>query len=1453
MKFSRQSHLAHLRAALLASSALIAAPAAAQSTWTGPGNDWNTAANWSLGVPAGTATFAGANPANVSISSSATVGAIEVTAPTVYTFSITGGLFLVNGAGVVSAPANAPSFINSANLRFGSTSTAGDATITTNSGGVTFFIGSSTGGNAQFITNSGGLVDFSRTDGPTGLFAITAGSLAGAGDYYLGANQVTVGGNNLSSTVSGVISDCGPTGSECSLAGSTNGSLVKVGTGTLTLSGANTYTGGTTISGGTVVANSVNAGTVDALGTGAVKLDGGALRFGVSGALNNSVTFNANKTSTLSAATGQTVTLTNSVTLGANAVAQFGSTTDTGTLVYAAGASADPTASVVVAGGTLKDSGSSLVGLTFDAASTTVNAGAVLDFDDAFNQAIRNLKGNGSVVTGTVGGTQLDLYVDNNGSSTFGGTISGPGTVMVQTFGVNGTMIFTGANTYIGNTIICACTTLQLGTLAQGSIVGEVDNQGVFNVVNANTSGITRIDNTFGGETHFFNGTSASAIQIVNNGGTTTFHNMSSAGTADINNRNGGETSFLNNATAAGATIDNNGGTTNFLGQSTAANANIDNRSGGTTYFLGQSTAANADIDNRTGGWTIFGDIGGTDTASAGNATITNRVTGGETIFQAMTTAGNATITNNGGATSFFDNSNAGSANINNRNGGQTVFTDNTSAMNATIVNQNGLFFFPSQTVFSGNSTAGSANITNQGFAVTQFVQDTNAGNATIVNNAGGLTTFGTPQFNDAPSAANATITNNSDGTTFFFAFSTAGSATIITNNNGATLFGDAFGGLANATGGNAQFITNAGGIVDFSQTIGPAGDKKITAGSIAGAGDYFLGGVELTVGSNNLSTTVSGTINDGLSPLTCGCGVPDAGASLVKVGTGTLTLSGVNTYTGPTVVNGGTLSVNGSIVSSSGVTVNTGGTLGGTGALPKTTINGGALSPGNSIGTISVNGSLSFVGPGNYIVEVSPSAADKTNVSGAPGNATLAGTLSAIATGGVYVVGTKYTVLNATGGVSGTFSNLAISGSFGVTKPHIEYDANNVYLVLDPNALSLTGLTRNERSVATAVNTAIAAGSQSAPFVALFNLTAAQLPGALDQLSGEVHASTAGVLVDESLYPRSAVLGRLRQASYGGDSSMASLSMGGPQAFTGGEELSALAYGKSPIVTKAPPMTSQPGYDVVFWAQGFGARGRFGTDGNAAAVRRDLAGFFTGADTRVGSDGRLGIAAGYTASRNNLDGRGGANVETGHLMGYGGWRFGALNLRAGGAYAWHSIDTDRTIAFPGFFDRATARYDGATGQIFGEAGYGFAFGKVAVEPFAGAALVHLKTDAFNERGGAAALAVAANAFEVGYSTLGIRAASMIPLAADMILVPRVTVAWQHALTDVTPEARLAFIAAPAPFVVAGVPIARDSLLAEAGLDLAIGRSATLGVSYAGQLARNVQDHAAKGKFSWKF
>jgi hypothetical protein len=80
------------------------------------------------------------------------------------------------------------------------------------------------------VTNAGGIVDISSLSSG----GITVGSIAGAGSYRLRAKTLTVGLNNLSTEVSGTIADGG-------IAGGTGGALTKVGTGTLTLSGANTF------------------------------------------------------------------------------------------------------------------------------------------------------------------------------------------------------------------------------------------------------------------------------------------------------------------------------------------------------------------------------------------------------------------------------------------------------------------------------------------------------------------------------------------------------------------------------------------------------------------------------------------------------------------------------------------------------------------------------------------------------------------------------------------------------------------------------------------------------------------------------------------------------------------------------------------------------------------------------------------------------------------------------------------------------------------------------------------------------------------------------------------------------------------------------------------------------------------------------------------------------------
>ena len=137
------------------------------------------------------------------------------------------------------------------------TATAGSSTLTTNGGagdgGLTRFRLTSDGGTARAITNLGGKFDISGlTNGGMGI-----GSIEGAGEYFLGAKNLTTGGTNLSTTVSGAIRDGGETAG-------IGGSLTKVGSGTMILSGASTYTGATTVAGGVL---QVDGSTTSALTT----------------------------------------------------------------------------------------------------------------------------------------------------------------------------------------------------------------------------------------------------------------------------------------------------------------------------------------------------------------------------------------------------------------------------------------------------------------------------------------------------------------------------------------------------------------------------------------------------------------------------------------------------------------------------------------------------------------------------------------------------------------------------------------------------------------------------------------------------------------------------------------------------------------------------------------------------------------------------------------------------------------------------------------------------------------------------------------------------------------------------------------------------------------------------------------------------------------------------------
>ncbi|HZX85209.1 MAG TPA: autotransporter-associated beta strand repeat-containing protein, partial [Reyranella sp.] len=270
-----------------------------------------------------------------------------------------------------------------------------------------------------------------------------------------------------------------------------------------------------------------------------------------------------------------------------------------------------------------------------------------------------------------------------------------------------------------------------------------------------------------------------------------------------------------------------------------------------------------------------------------------------------------------------------------------------------------------------------------------------------------------------------------------------------------------------------------------------------MTASSIEGGGSYNLGSKQLTVGSSNLSTTVSGVIADGGL-------LGGTGASLVKTGTGTLTLTGNNTFTGGTTVNQGLLVVNGSLAS--GVTLS-GGSLGGSGSVAGLTANNATIAPGNSIGSLTVSGN--FVQNGG-IYQVEASAAGQSDRINVTGSAAINGTaVQVLAQSGSYARFTTYTILNATGGVSGAYSG--VSSNFAFLTPSLSYDANNVYLTLFQNqgAFAAGAQTSNQYAVGATLDQANAGatGDFNDVLNALSVLSTTAGPAALNAISGQQYA----------------------------------------------------------------------------------------------------------------------------------------------------------------------------------------------------------------------------------------------------------------------------------------------------------------------------------------------------------
>jgi outer membrane autotransporter protein len=162
-----------------------------------------------------------------------------------------------------------------------------------------------------------------------------------------------------------------------------------------------------------------------------------------------------------------------------------------------------------------------------------------------------------------------------------------------------------------------------------------------------------------------------------------------------------------------------------------------------------------------------------------------------------------------------------------------------------------------------------------------------------------------------------------------------------------------------------------------------------------------------------------------------------------------------------------------------------------------------------------------------------------------------------------------------------------------------------------------------------------------------------------------------------------------------------------------------------------------------------------------------------------------------------------------------------------------------------------SSHYGAASVQGFGEVGYRISTPVVTLEPFADLATINLHTNGFTEQGAAAALTTPSGTTNVTFTTLGVKGEKAYTLYGCKTTM-RATLGWRHAFGDTTPLSTFAFAGGNA-FTIAGVPIARDAASVDAGIDVALSRAATLGVSYSGQFARRSTDYGVQAKLTLAF
>jgi autotransporter-associated beta strand protein len=856
-----------------------------------------------------------------------------------------GSLTLSNGANSYAGTTtvNAGTLI----LEASASGTAGNTVL--GSGASDILIGNTSGAyDAGLETNTAATVsrNLRAQSGNTGVITIGGNSSSTStfsGSLFLGTNSGTGKGVTLTSaaggttTFSGVIQD--PTG----VAGP---GLVRTnGAGTVVLSGVNTYAGGTSIDGGTLsISQSANLGA----NAGGITINAGTLAVTSGFSTNRGFTL-LDIASSFLINPAQTLTITSAID-GTGALNKNGA----GTLTLS-GAN-------TYSGGSILNSGTVIISsngnLGAAASAATINA-ATLEIAATFTST-RNF---------TLGSGTSTVQVDPTFTFTANGIFSSTGTLNKTG---TGTLVLGGANTYTGATNINA------GTLRNGT-ANVIPNTSAVTVASAATYDLNSFSETIGSLAGGGTVTSGAAGALTLTAGgdntSTLFSGVlqNGSGTVAFTKTGTGTLTLTGANTYSGLTTISGG---ILLIQNSAA---LGTTAGGTTVSSGATLELQSGIFVGAEPLTLSG-AGVSSFGALRNLSGNNSFAGAITLTSASTIysdAGTLTLTggivNGGFAVTFGGAGNISESNVISGTGalvkndggvltlsGSNTFTGSTTISAGTLqVNTNNALGTAASGTTVANGAALSLNAVNYSTAEPLTL------NGTGISNGGALTNNGTSTFAGPINVAtNATI--SAGGGILNLTGGISNSGTTMTVAGGGTVNINTSGITGGSTNSNVVFdgttvVLSAASSYNGSTTIQNSGTFKLggnnllpttpqSALTVNTSSTFDLASYNGSVASltGDSTSTVKNSVIGGTSTLTVNPasgsttfagiiagtnGGTQGNVALQKNGAGTLVLTGVNTYSGSTTVNGGTLTAaapagNSALGFTSSVTVNSGGTL---------------------------------------------------------------------------------------------------------------------------------------------------------------------------------------------------------------------------------------------------------------------------------------------------------------------------------------------------------------------------------------------------------------------------------------------------------------------------------------------------------------------------------------------